>query len=357
MDGRKKLIAVCMLSAVLALGGCGRTGENSPVGTPGTGPGEGTEDSRHGADAAQEGLELEESRYGAGTAPGGLESEGLPTSEPEEILVTQGGPYGEISLRLPAGWDYELCPIDSPRLRTCLYGIQFYPESAEEGFIEAGYVDGFGVCGTGLSQTKRTLAGREASVGTYDGHAYWDFVFMTEGQEGLAAFTFSVGNWWEEYGEETYAVLDTISFDPDTKEGGVCLYGEDCTAEEIGLKLSLKDITSSGATLVFLLYDAQAPQGELVWGEVFSLEVFGEEGWESVQPLPGNFAFNSIGYELSPKTARETAAGNYLLEQEVGWEWMYGKLPPGTYRLGKSVSEQRAEGRKDYMLYAEFLLN
>ena len=46
---------------------------------------------------------------------------------------------------------------------------------------------------------------------------------------------------------------------------------------------------------------------------------------------------------------------NDEVEKEVNWEWLYGKLPSGNYRIGKGVMDFR--GPSDYdsaMYYAEF---
>ena len=39
-------------------------------------------------------------------------------------------------------------------------------------------------------------------------------------------------------------------------------------------------------------------------------------------------------------------------EQKIDWQWLYGKLSPGTYRIRKTVTA----GGKSYELYAGFLL-
>ena len=50
--------------------------------------------------------------------------------------VEQGGPYGLLSLSVPAGWHYETYPMDSEKLSYGLYGIQFFPEDATDGYID-----------------------------------------------------------------------------------------------------------------------------------------------------------------------------------------------------------------------------
>jgi hypothetical protein len=89
-------------------------------------------------------------------------------------------------------------------------GITFWPRGREEGKLFFGYYpDLFAVCGTGLETTGMVLAGKSASVGTYDGRAVWDFIrfddhFAVWGQNHEA--------WWAEYGDEAMTILDSAVF-------------------------------------------------------------------------------------------------------------------------------------------------
>ena len=50
--------------------------------------------------------------------------------------VTVAGPYGSISLDIPADWAYTCCEVDDENLYSVSYGIQFHPVDETEGFIE-----------------------------------------------------------------------------------------------------------------------------------------------------------------------------------------------------------------------------
>ena len=42
---------------------------------------------------------------------------------------------------------------------------------------------------------------------------------------------------------------------------------------------------------------------------------------------------------------------------DVNWEWLYGKLPAGEYRIGKEIMNFRGTGDYDVeMVYAEFVI-
>ncbi len=265
------------------------------------------------------------------------------------IEAVQGGPYGRISVSLPDGWSYEACPIDSDALINGMYGIHLYPEDKSDGYIELAYVEFFGVCGTGLETENATIAGSPANIGTYDNHEYWDFISFQDENEGIVALTYCVDNWWSDYGNQTLAILDTLSFDQSIKEGGAYVYGAESEVGEIGLSFSLKNISSTGATLVFNCYDEAAPTGSLQFGDDFIIEIQKNGKWEEAPiPIEGNYAFHDVAYVLKGDKA----------EMDMEWKWIYGELEPGEYRIKKSVDDFRASGDYDeYTVYAQFVLN
>lgn len=271
-----------------------------------------------------------------------------------DSLVVQGGPYGQLSISLPAGWEAETCPVDSGSLVNGMYGIRFHPEDATEGGIELAYIDSFGVCGTELSEETAVIAGSKASVGTYDGCAYWNFISFQEEYEGIVALTYSVDGWWSEYGSQAMEILNTLSFDRTVKEGGAYVYNRDSEIDEIALQLSLKNISSTGATLVFNQYDKEAPTGELEFGEEYAIEQLKDGEWIALPgPVEGseheNYAFNDVAYLIK--------AGEKS-EKEIDWEWLHGPLPPGEYRVKKTVHDFRGTGDFDeYTVYGQFILN
>lgn len=274
----------------------------------------------------------------------------MPETAAKFTNAVQGGPYGEISLSVPDGWKFDTCRIDSGDLQSGLYGIRFYPEDAAEGGVMLVYEDFFGVCGTGLETEETVIAGMPARIGTYDNHEYWDFITFQEDYEGIVALTYSAAGWWEEYGDRILDILDTLSFDRNVREGGACIYSAESELDEVGLQFSLKNISGTGATLVFYLYDAGAPDGELSCGDDFLIEMQKDGSWEAAPiKLEGGYGFNDIAYMITDKEAAEI---------ELNWEWLYGELAPGEYRIGKSILDSRGSGDYDkYMVYARFVLN
>ena len=270
--------------------------------------------------------------------------------KPETTTVVQGGPYGKLSLCLPDGWSYEAYPMDSEKLQNGLYGIRFYPEGVEKGGIELAYIDSFGVCGTGLYEETATVAGNLANIGTYDNHAYWDFISFREDYSGIVALTYNVESWWDEYSEQVMDILDTLSYDVSEKEGGAYIRTLEAELDKIGLNFTLEKITPTGATLVFHQYDEKAPTGELEYEDAFELEILKNNQWEKVPDVVnGEYGFHQIAYTIPKRASTECA---------LNWEWLYGTLKAGSYRIKKTIIDFRASGDFDnYTVCAQFILN
>lgn len=85
-------------------------------------------------------------------------------------------------------------------------------EDSKESAIHVGYHSAWGVCGTGLEQTKITLGDYSAVQGTYDNKNVWDFIyFHVEDTKGYyVALNAGAEAWWDEYGTEAMEILATI---------------------------------------------------------------------------------------------------------------------------------------------------
>ena len=123
----------------------------------------------------------------------------------------------------------------------------------------------------------------------------------------------------------------------------------DSATDPWGISLSAEDVTLSGMTLV-CTQSGGSPTGELQTGTPFWLEVSTDAGWES---LPYADPENEIAWTMQalliPKNER--------IEWSIGWAWIYGKLQPGTYRIGKTVTDFRGPGDYDNAIYyAEFTI-
>ena len=98
-----------------------------------------------------------------------------------------------------------------------------------------------------------------------------------------------------------------------------------------GITLTVEDITSTGLTLV-VTQSGGEPDGELQTGSPYHLDKLVGDKWEAVEeaPLPEGVdarGWNAMAYIVPMGTSTD---------YEINWEWLYGELSAGTYRLVKS---------------------
>ena len=109
-----------------------------------------------------------------------------------------------------------------------------------------------------------------------------------------------------------------------------------------GLRLKTKDVTNKGATIVFKQFGGNVT-GTLQTGEAFYLEKKVGNKWISVDTKPLiDYAFNMVAYGI---------ANNDETELETEWEWLYGELEKGQYRIKKEVMDFRGTADFDEQIY------
>ncbi len=121
---------------------------------------------------------------------------------------------------------------------------------------------------------------------------------------------------------------------------------EDNTSDPVGLILLIDtdSITREGLTLKVY---RKALLGDWIFGEDFTVEQKTDAGWEPVPVLDPdmNYAFISIGYELFPGLWKT---------MQIDWSYLYGELPPGRYRIGKSTTRYTGSVSSPVTAWAEF---
>lgn len=102
-------------------------------------------------------------------------------------------------------------------------------------------------------------------------------------------------------------------------------------------------VSSSGLTVTFE-YNSD---NQCIYGEYFWLEKKINGKWYQVPvPIDGYYGFEDIGYDL---------AYGENVEWEVNWNWIYGSLDTGEYRIVKDILDFRGTGDYDkYYLAAEY---
>ena len=271
--------------------------------------------------------------------------EGLDQTDSQKLqgtTVTQEGPYGSITLTIPKGWEYRLCPVGDDALLSSSYGIQFYPQG-QKGYVEVGYQDTFGVCGTGLKEEKWKIAGVEANVGYYDGSEIWSFVAFHGDDEKIVALASEVDAWWNVQVDDDRA--DSAVRDAATENTDLTV--DATTVEEPAIEggesveALVTKVSDTAATVKFTRYDPQL-EGEYMTGEYFSIEKKNGNQWEELD-AKNDVGFEDIGIIIPPEDG---------ISHEYDWSYLYGELEPGDYRINVKVWA----GGKEYTLSPHFLI-
>ena len=117
---------------------------------------------------------------------------------------------------------------------------------------------------------------------------------------------------------------------------------ESAEPDDQGITLSVTDVTPTGLTVVFKQSGGN-PTGELMTGSYYRLE---NKDKELAYIVEGDVAWTAEAYMIQKDG--ET-------EMQANWEWLYGTLEPGTYRIFKGVMDFRGPGDFDEREYsAEF---
>ncbi len=139
---------------------------------------------------------------------------------------------------------------------------------------------------------------------------------------------------------------------------GVCLLTspknqEDAPEERLwNLEMAVSDVTPSGLTVRFIQHGPflGGDRAKLMYGSHYTLEKWVDGTWEAVEMLPQE---QEVGWTLLA----------YLIEVNstktisIDWEWLYGELPAGQYRIGKNVDLSPAIGDPESeMFWAEFTI-
>ncbi|MDE6745422.1 MAG: hypothetical protein K2J72_02150, partial [Oscillospiraceae bacterium] len=99
----------------------------------------------------------------------------------------------------------------------------------------------------------------------------------------------------------------------------------------------------TGCTLVFT-QSGEESEGELGTGSYFELECYKNGQWAAVKLFPEDdpIQWTDEGWIIS--------CGD-LSEFTENWEWLYGELPAGKYRLGKEIMDLRKTTDFDKKMY------
>ncbi len=127
--------------------------------------------------------------------------------------------------------------------------------------------------------------------------------------------------------DDAHQIFNVIN-DYVKRNGGTCNVIEEKNFEKI-VNMYVKEgsQTSTGLTLII----ENLTDFEVSYGEAFYIEQYNYKNnqWEKLKIINDNAAFIAIGYNVTKDNPRE-------LKQT--WDYMYGKLGKGTYRIVKDFS-------------------
>lgn len=114
-----------------------------------------------------------------------------------------------------------------------------------------------------------------------------------------------------------------------------------------GASMVIKEgtLTNIGATVII----TDTNKEELhTYGKSYGIEKYENEEWMPVKPILDDYAFTLEGYHVNSEG---------ILEMNISWETLYGKLDTGRYRIIKdaAINKDGAYLGSGYV-YAEFVL-
>lgn len=114
-----------------------------------------------------------------------------------------------------------------------------------------------------------------------------------------------------------------------------------------GVSMNIKEgsVYPTGLTVIF----ENNSDKQCVYSDDFLIEKKIKGSWYQVPIIIDEYGFNGIGYELAPSANEEFT---------IDWNWLYGDLDTGEYRIVKKILDFRDTGDFDeYNLAAEFTID
>ena len=93
------------------------------------------------------------------------------------------------------------------------------------------------------------------------------------------------------------------------------------------VSISISDISLTGATVII----KDTNENPYTQGEWYKIEKQIDGKWYEIETLIDNYGFNSIGYLPDE---------NNEVKHIIDWEWLYGELSLGSYRIIKEVGSK-----------------
>ena len=117
-----------------------------------------------------------------------------------------------------------------------------------------------------------------------------------------------------------------------------------------GITLEADNVTANGLAIV-CNHSGGENVAELYTGSYYVIQKLEKTGWVDVEYLPQEYevAWDYVAWIIQKESTTQW---------DVNWEWLYGNLSAGEYRIGKEIMNFR--GTSDFdteMVYARFIIN
>ena len=96
----------------------------------------------------------------------------------------------------------------------------------------------------------------------------------------------------------------------------------------VSIKIKEGTLTNTGATIII----TDTTDKNYSYGEPYRIDKKENGKWKEVPRVREAAFFNNLAYYLDE---------NNEIVREINWEWIYGKLKPGTYRFVTEASDEK----------------
>ncbi len=111
---------------------------------------------------------------------------------------------------------------------------------------------------------------------------------------------------------------------------------------DFGITLTANSITPTGMELVISQSGGNNIKGELIYGNDYTIEAWQNESWEAIN-LPKEPAWTLVAHQVKM---------NWTVTQSLEWDWIYGSLNNGKYRLTKEFTDKNNSLENFQMSYS-----
>ena len=131
--------------------------------------------------------------------------------------------------------------------------------------------------------------------------------------------------------------------------GSTPVIEDENAAGEWGIQVSAENISPTGLNYV-ITQSGGDPTASFRYGSHYWLEQYRDEEWVEVAYAPQE-------YEVGWTTEAHLINRDSTTTIHIDWEWLYGELPAGQYRIGKVIDNHRGPSEQEHeTYYVEFVI-